>query len=112
MKINLVKLADKRFYKYLNDDNTERLRFKIITQRGKVTDIVIQYESLINEKWTAIVRYDCSRGFFHRDIQLPDGSQEKTSIAIEDLTIAVGYAEQELKDNWEVYKQRYLKEIK
>jgi hypothetical protein len=89
-------LAEKRFYKYLNDDATERLRFKIITQKGKVIDIVIQYETLINGKWVAIVRYDCSHGFFHRDVIMPDGSQEKISIAIEDLNTAIGYAEQDI----------------
>lgn len=104
-------MADKRFYKYLNDDETERLRFRIVTQKGKVSDIVIQYETLINGKWAAIVRYDCSHGFFHKDIQRPDGSQEKSAIAIEDLSIAVSYAEQELKDNWEIYKQKYFREI-
>jgi hypothetical protein len=104
-------LADKRFYKYLNDNGTERLRFRIITQKGKVSDVVIQYETLINGKWVAIVRYDCAHGFFHKDMLLPDGSQEKTAIAINDLNIAIDYAEQELKDNWEIYKQKYLKGI-
>ena len=105
-------MASKRFYKYLNNEGTERLRFKIITQKGKVIDIVVQYETMIDGKWTAIVRYDCSHGFFHRDLLLPNGSQEKTTIAIEDLNIAIGYAEQELKDNWEIYKQKYLKASK
>ena len=80
-------MADKRFFKYLNDNETERLRFKIITSKGKVIDVVIQYETFINGEWIPIVRYDCAHGYFHRDILNPDGSQNKLPIAIEELEI-------------------------
>lgn len=102
-------MADKKFFKYLNDNETERLRFHVITKKGKVVDVVIQYETLLNGKWLALVRYDCAHGFFHRDVMRPDGKQEKMAIAIEELEVALGYAEQDLKDKWEIYKQNYLK---
>ena len=104
-------MADKSFFKYLNDLETERLRFKIITSKRKVIDIIVQYETLINEKWVPVVRYDCAHGFFHRDTLLPGGKQEKMAIAINDLNIALGYAEQDFKDNWEKYKEGYLKKL-
>lgn len=104
-------MADKKFFKYLDDDGTERLRFKVITSKGKVTDIMIQYETYINNKWVPDVRYDCAHGYFHRDIMNPDGSQDKAAISIDKLEIAIGYSEQELKDNWQNYKNNYLNKL-
>lgn len=75
-------------------------------------DIVVQYESFINNKWTPIVRYDCAHGFLHRDVLYPDGQKEKQAINITNLGDALNYAEQDIKDRWEFYKERYLKRIK
>ncbi len=104
-------MADKKFFKYLDDDGRERLRFKVITLKGKVIDIVIQYETFVDNKWVPVVRYDCAHGFFHRDIMNPDGSQSKESISINRLEVAIDYAEQELKDNWHNYRNNYLKKL-
>jgi hypothetical protein len=103
---------EKEFLKFINKQERERLRIKIIIEKGNVSDIVVQYESLINEKWVSIVRYDCAHGFFHRDVLNPDGSKEKKSIGIKNLEDALLYAEQDLKDRWEFYKEKYLKKIK
>lgn len=88
------------------------MRLKIKTNKGTVLDIVVQYESKIKEQWKAVVRYDCAHGFFHRDIILPNGDKEKKVIAIMDFETALAYAEQDIKDRWEFYKERYLKQIK
>ena len=74
--------------------------------------MVVQYESLINSKWTPIVRYDCAHGFFHRDLLFPGGEKEKQTIIISSLQDSLNYAEQDIKDRWEFYKERYLKKIK
>ena len=100
------------YQKFLDDDESEKLRIKIRTDKGKVIDIVVQYESFIQNKWTAIVRYDCAHGFFHRDLLYPKGEKEKQSITITSLEDALNYAEQDLKDRWEFYKERYIKKIK
>lgn len=100
-------MADKKFFKYLDEEGRERLRFRVITSKGKVIDIVIQYETYINNKWVPVVRYDCAHGFFHRDIMNPDGTQNKESISIDRLEIAIDYAEQDLKDNWSRYKSNF-----
>jgi len=70
-----------------------------------------QYESFINNNWVAIVRYDCVHGFFHRDVIMPNGDKEKKSIEIDSLKNASKYAEQDLKDRWEWYKERYIKKL-
>lgn len=60
----------------------------------------------------AIVRYDCSHGFFHKDVMYPDGSKEKTEMTFDSLKNASQYASQDLKDRWEWYKERYIKKLK
>lgn len=97
---------------FLDGDELEKLRIKIHTDKGKILDIVVQYESFLNNKWTPVVRYDCSHGFFHRDKLYPHNEKEKQSISITRLEDALKYAEQDIKDRWEFYKERYLKKLK
>ncbi len=59
-----------------------------------------------------IVRYDCSHGYFHRDILNPRGEKTKQPIDIAKLKDALRYAEQDIKDRWEWYKERFKKELK
>jgi hypothetical protein len=102
----------KEFVKALDDDGIERLRVRLTIKKGKLTDVVFQYESLIDKKWTAIVRYDLAHGFFHRDVMKPNGEKEKTVIEITGIKEASIFAEQDIKDKWEFYKQRYIKSQK
>lgn len=85
---------------------------KISIVKGKVTDVMVQYETLIKDNWYPVVRYDCAHGFFHRDILSPQGEKEKQKIAIENLDYALQYAEQDLKDRWRMYKQRFIRKIR
>ena len=102
----------KEFTKSLNDDDNERLRVRLSIKKGELNNLVFQYESLIAKKWTPIVRYDLAHGFFHRDVMKPNGEKEKTVIEIAGLREASIFAEQDIKDKWEFYKQRYLKSFK
>ncbi len=99
------------FIVYLDDMQLNRIRVRIVTENGELVDVMYQYELLIAEKWVAIVRYDCAHGFFHRDVLKPNGDKEKKTIAIDTLKGASKYAEQDLKDRWEWYKERYLKQL-
>ena len=105
-------MGKKEFLKYLDKYGNERLRIRINTENGKVVDLVVQYESFINGKWIALVRYDCDHGFFHRDVMFPNGNKEKQVIEFDNLETALTYAEQDMKDRWEFYKNRYLKKMK
>lgn len=100
------------FIVYLDNQQLNRLRVRLTTENGDLMDVMYQYESFINDNWIAIVRYDCAHGFFHRDVLMPNGDKEKKSIEIDSLKNASKYAEQDLKDRWEWYKERYIKKIK
>ena len=104
-------MKETSYEKFLDEFEHERVRMKIHTEKGNLIDIVVQYESLINDKWCPIVRYDCSHGFFHRDVMKPNGEKEKQLIAITKLKDALSYVEQDIKDRWEFYKERFTKNL-
>jgi hypothetical protein len=100
------------FTSSLDDCDHNHIRVRLVIENGDVKDIMYQYETFYNNKWLAIVRYDCAHGFFHRDILFPNGDKEKQIIAVDNLKNASKYAEQDLKDRWEWYRERYINTIK
>jgi hypothetical protein len=68
--------------------------------KGEIIDVVLQYEAMIEEKWLAIIRYDCSHGFFHRDLLHPNGDKEKKLLDVPNLKYAFTFAKQDLEDKW------------
>ena len=105
-------MGKKEFTKELSPDGEDRLRVRINVEKGKVIEIVVQYESKIKDKWYPIVRYDCSHGLFHRDLLTPKGGEIKQPIAIRNLKDALTYAEQDIKDRWDWYKEKFKKGLK
>lgn len=92
----------------LEENEEERLRMEFVTDKGKVKDLVVQYESLLNNEWIAIVRYDCSHGFFHRDTMKKNGVRRKKEVKVSNLNEALNYALADIKINWESYKDNYF----
>lgn len=45
----------------------------------------------------------------YRDIIYPNGDKGKQALDFENLNDALTYADQDFKDRWEFYKNRYLK---
>lgn len=87
-------MKQKEFFKILDKERSDRLRVRLEIENGELINIVVQYESLINNKWIAIVRYDIEHGFFHRDMMTPKGEKIKTPIDFSDLNSATIYEEQ------------------
>ena len=50
--------------------------------------------------------------FFHRDMVNHKGEKTKQAIQIQNLKDALTYAEQDIKDRWEWYKERFKKGMK
>lgn len=100
------------FLSYLDIVENNRIRVRLQTENGDLQDVMFQYETLLNENWQAIVRYDCAHGFFHRDVIMPNGDKEKRVIEVGSLKNAAQYAEQDLKDRWEWYREKYIKDLK
>jgi hypothetical protein len=102
----------KEFTKPLGIKNEDRMRYRFRLESGTVTDLMIQYEAKIEEEWYDIVRYDFAHRFFHRDLISPKGEKVKKKIEIDDMKLAALYAEEDLKDRWEWYRENYVKQCK
>jgi len=105
-------MTNKEFTKVISQSQDDRLRIKIETEKGNVIDMVVQYEAKFEEEWHPIVRYDCSHGFLHRDVMFPGGRREKHPLDIPDLNSALLYAEQDIKDRWAWYRERYRRRLR
>ena len=75
-------------------------------------NFVVQYETFLETDWHAVVRYDLAHNFFHRDIMNHKGEKEKQTLPIENLKDALNFAEQDLKDRWESYREGFYKNLK
>jgi len=105
-------MVRKEFTKVISHSGDDRLRLKIETEKSKVVDIFVQYEAKFADEWHPIVRYDCSHGFLHRDVMFPGGKKEKHPLDIPDLKTALLYAEQDIKDRWKWYRDRYRRRLR
>ena len=80
--------------------------------KNRIVKFTVQLEILINNKWLPIIRYDTAHNFAHRDILHFDGSVDKTPLFFEDFGETLDFAEADIKTNWEIYRERFLKEVK
>jgi len=89
---------------------SDRYRHLHISEKGKIMFFRVQYETKVNNTWYPVVRYDTAHGFAHRDILNKKGSVKKTPLFNQNYNDALTFAENDLKTNWEYYKQRFLEE--
>ncbi len=89
----------------------DRYRHYHLRIKGQIIDFAVQYETFLNGELFPVVRYDTSHGFAHRDILNIKGEERKTPLFIFDKNDALTFAENDIKDNWELYKQRFLQEV-
>ena len=87
----------------------DRLREIHIRSRGKIISFTVQYESFWKGKWMVVVRYDTAHGFSHRDQYDLRGAAIKTPLFVLNYNQALTFAEADLKSNWRVYRERFLK---
>jgi hypothetical protein len=90
----------------------DRYRHYHLSVKGQVIEFSVQFETFINGEWFPVVRYDTSHGFAHRDLLDIKGQKRKAPLFTTDNNDALTFAENDIKDNWQVYKQRFLEEAK
>ncbi len=96
-------------YAYLLTLN-DRKRHEHVIEQGRVTRFMVQFETFVEGKWLPVIRYDTAHGFPHVDRTLPDGTIEKILLLTKDLGEALTFADQDIDENWQRYKEVYLKE--
>ncbi len=95
-------------YVYLLTLN-DRRRHEHVTERGMVIRFMVQYETFIEGEWRPVIRYDTAHGFPHVDRIRPDGTVEKIPLLTRDMGEALTVADQDIEENWERYKEAYMK---
>ncbi len=85
----------------------DRYRHRHIREKRKVIFFSVQYETMIENKWHPVVRYDTAHGFAHRDLFTRKGEVIKTPLFVHDYNSALAFAESDLKANWEMYKKDF-----
>lgn len=87
-----------------------RIRHRIMTDRGDVVDFVVQFEIRIEGVYRPVVRYDGSHGHGHRDTLNQHGDTIDKSWLPDhmDMKAALDYAIHDVRDNWMNYRARFL----
>ena len=86
----------------------DRKRHEHDADRGQVLRFMVQYETFVEGKWQPVVRYDTAHGFPHVDRIHSDGSVEKIPLLTHNLGEALTFADQDIDEHWEQYKEDYL----
>ncbi len=71
---------------------------------------MVQLEIEYQGTWKEVIRYDTSHGFAHVDRYNNRNEQKKESL---DMTFqeALTFADADINENWEKYKNSFLKEL-
>lgn len=88
-----------------------RRRVRHVRLRGQVIEFLVQYEVHVAGEWYPVVRYDTVHGFAHKDILHSTGTADKEALPFTDYNLALIYAENDLRKNWEKYREEFLKEV-
>jgi hypothetical protein len=55
-------------------------KVEFVVELDKYGNDRMRVRPVTKNKWYEIVRYDCTHGFFHRDVIWPNGKKEKQEI--------------------------------
>ena len=69
---------------------------------------VVQLEVKVGGTWKEVVRYDCAHDYAHKDLYNNEGKRSKINLYM-NYEDALSFADDDINDNWEIYKQRFLK---
>ena len=97
---------------FLSSDMKDKIRVSFQKRKGEILGFMVQYESLIEEKWHPIVRYDTVHEFAHMDVMHPDGTVDKLPLYFPTYNLAFVYAVQNLKKFWMEYRESYERRMK
>ena len=87
-----------------------RRRTRHVRIANTVIEFVVQYELKISDEWYPVVRYDTAHGFAHKDSLSYKGEAAKEELPFDDYNLALTFAEKDLRDNWQKYREHFLEE--
>jgi len=101
-------MDEREYFVPLPGDAMLRVRYQ--KDRGRILRFTVQLEAYLEDTWTPVTRYDTTHRFVHRDDLKPDGSQIKSPpMAFADYSDALNYVIRDLRLNYQLYIERYLR---
>lgn len=85
-----------------------RIRHYHRTQGRRVVEFVVQLEVDFRDEWRPIIRYDTAHGYAHIDRYNLKGRAKKERLRLS-FGEALTRAERDIKQNWVVYRERFLR---
>jgi len=89
-------------------DIDARKRHYHISEAGRIIKFVVQLEIKIGEEWKEVIRYDCVHGYAHKDFYNIRGQHKKINLRL-DYEDALTMAEDDINENWEIYRKNFFK---
>ena len=98
-------------YAYSFNVHGDLMRVRIVREKIRIGDFVVQYEALIDGEFHPVVRYDGSHGHPHRDTLDWSGATIDKRWAAEGTSMSHALAEgiRDIRSNWEYYRDEFLR---
>ena len=96
-----------KYYLILLDIDARKRHYHLI-KAGRVTNFVVQLEVKTGGTWKEVIRYDCSHDFAHKDCYNIKGECRKINLYL-DYRDALTLADDDINENWGIYKEKFLK---
>jgi len=85
-----------------------RIRHYHRTERGRIVEFSLQLEIEVEGAWRPVIRYDTAHGSAHIDRFTLRGKQRKEWME-EGFRVALTRAERDLRQNWQLYREHFLR---
>jgi hypothetical protein len=99
-------MTEKQYLLFFDEDVRKRHYHKV--ESGKIIKFVVQLEVRFAGEWKEVIRYDCAHGYAHKDYYNMKGQCRKVNLYL-DYEDALSLADDDINDNWEIYKERFLR---
>ena len=99
-------MPEKQYLLLLDVD--ARKRHYHITEDGRIIKFVVQLEVKSGGVWKEVIRYDCAHDYAHKDCYNIKGQCRKINLYL-DYKDALTLADDDINENWEIYRQKYLR---
>jgi hypothetical protein len=102
----------KKYFKIALSSSAE-IHVYFETANGLIVDFVVKLILKIGQEYYEVIRFDSAHGCPHKDILALDGSvKRKTWYELIDNNQALDLAVRDLKDNYEIYIERFKQWLK
>jgi hypothetical protein len=101
------------WFNYIDHEN--RIRTRMITDsRGRVIVFMLQLETMIEDEWYPVIRYDSAHDEAHIDLIDPSGATYKKQWldVREPYNAVFTLAENDLKTHFTEYRERFIRQLK